>query len=123
MFTEAEIRASLVFQLSKLCSLLIKVRGRAAAWAGSPCRWLCVIRGRRGGCYASAAGRHASLRLPHLRLPLATNHRHALQAANQCAGGSPWDVLMTGEAEGVLLRVPTLQPGCLDAAGGKVRGL
>jgi hypothetical protein len=27
---------------------------------------------------------------------------------------------MAGSAEGVLLRVPCLQPGCLDAAGGKV---
>lgn len=42
------------------------------------------------------------------------------QAANTCAGGSPWDVVMAGDAEGVLLRVPRLEPGCLDAAGGKV---
>ncbi|KAL4852989.1 Phosphoglucan [Chlorella vulgaris] len=64
VFTEAEIRASLVFQVSKLSSLLIK-------------------------------------------------------AANECAGGNPWDVVMAGTAEGVLLRVDTLEPGCLDAANGK----
>lgn len=64
VFTEAEIRASLVFQISKLCSLLIK-------------------------------------------------------ATNTVAGGSPWDVVMGGTAEGVLLKVPLLEPGCLDAAKGK----
>ncbi|KAL4419085.1 hypothetical protein ABPG77_010024, partial [Micractinium sp. CCAP 211/92] len=64
VFTEAEIRASLVFQLSKLSSLLIK-------------------------------------------------------AANQSAGGSPWDVVMAGSVEGVLLRAPCLEPGCLDGAKGQ----
>ncbi|KAL4433837.1 hypothetical protein ABPG75_000278 [Micractinium tetrahymenae] len=64
VFTEAEIRASLVFQVSKLSSLLIK-------------------------------------------------------AANTCAGGSPWDVVMAGSAQGVLLRAPCLQPGCLDGAKGQ----
>ncbi|PRW57887.1 water chloroplastic isoform A [Chlorella sorokiniana] len=64
VFTEAEIRASLVFQLSKLSSLLIK-------------------------------------------------------AANLTAGGSPWDVVMAGEATGLLLAAEQLQPGCLDGAGGK----
>ncbi|PSC69113.1 water chloroplastic [Micractinium conductrix] len=64
VFTEAEIRASLVFQISKLCSLLIK-------------------------------------------------------ATNIASAGSPWDVVMAGTAEGVLLRVPCLQPGCLDGAGGQ----
>ena len=44
----------------------------------------------------------------------------SVQAANISAKGSPWDVVMAGSAEGVLLRVPCLQPGCLDAAGGKV---
>ena len=42
------------------------------------------------------------------------------QAANIRCGGSPWDVVMAGAAEGLLLRVPALQPGCLDAAWGKV---
>ena len=110
VFTEAEIRASLVFQLSKLSSMLIKVRagrredmhGRPRAGGGGPP--LCACKGR--GVPKPTA------RSPPLGPPP--------QAANTCAGGSPWDVVMAGDAEGVLLRVPRLEPGCLDAAGGKV---
>ena len=47
--------------------------------------------------------------------------RNPAQAANITAGGSPWDVVMSGEASGVLLPAERLEPGCLDAAGGKVR--
>jgi phosphoglucan,water dikinase len=64
VFVESEIRANVVFQLSKLATLLLK-------------------------------------------------------AATLVAGGSPWDVVVGGEAAGVLLEANALQPGCLDAAGGK----
>ena len=40
VFTEAEVRASLVFQLSKLASMLIKVG--AGGWVGGWVRLLCV---------------------------------------------------------------------------------
>eukprot|EP00887_Chlorella_sp_A99_P004965 scaffold4.g4965.t1 len=64
IFAEAEIRASVIFQLSKLCSLL-------------------------------------------------------LRAAGLVAGASPYDVIVGGEAAGVLLAVPALAPGCLVGAGGR----
>lgn len=62
VFVESEVRSNVVFQLSKLASLLLKATG-------------------------------------------------------EVAGITPWDVVVGGNATGVILQVSTLEPGCLDAAG------
>lgn len=65
VFPEAEVRASVVFQLSKLCSMLLRATGMVAG------------------------------------------------------GLDDWDVIVGGEARGVLVEVQELQPGCLEAGGGQ----
>ncbi|GAB4819879.1 hypothetical protein N2152v2_006925 [Parachlorella kessleri] len=65
VFPEAEIRASVVFQLSKLCTMLLRATGMVAG------------------------------------------------------GLDDWEVIVGGEARGVLIEAKALEPGCLDAAHGK----
>ena len=101
VFTEAEVRASVVFQLSKLTSLLLKVGVTSAAAACHA--WLSEFQPR-------------DKRRP-TRVPLPPHP----QATTSVAGGSPWDVVVAGDATGMLLAVDCLEPGCLDAAAGKVR--